>query len=496
MKSIIIVGGGVSGLSAGIVGILNGYRVTILEKHSILGGNLTGWNREGHHIDNCIHWLTGTNPKSATFSRWQTVRAFESDDVILKDSFYTTFDESGNKISLYADLEKTKNEMLCIAPEDSEEIISFINCVKRVKILLGLSEKDNDIFEKLKGIKQLYKYYSLSLGDLAGRFKHPLLKSVMTGFIPEPFASLGLIFSYATFSSGNGGVIKGGSVKVASNMLTRFKSLGGIVYTNAEVESTAIKDKNITKIILTDGRELSGDYYLLCTDIQTAYDKILNIKKPKILSKRLNSKELLKFSSIQTAISFNGINLPFENECVIPVSQEFKGIIGADNLVLREFSYQKNFAPVGKTVLQTLTLLSEEQSIRWINLYNDKFAYSSKKQEFAKTVIKIIEGYFSEFKGNLRVIDVWTPKTYNRYFGEKIGAFMSYILPPKTIPISLSNRVKGIKNCVIASQWLSYVGGLPTALNSGFDGIKTINKLEKLQSKKIFFAKKVQQKSS
>ena len=64
MKSIIIVGGGVSGLSAGISGLLKGYRVSILEKHSIMGGNLTGWNRQGYHIDNCIHWLTGTNPKS------------------------------------------------------------------------------------------------------------------------------------------------------------------------------------------------------------------------------------------------------------------------------------------------------------------------------------------------------------------------------------------------------------------------------------------------
>ena len=72
MKSIIIIGGGVSGLSAGIFGLLNGYNVTICEKHSILGGNLTGWNRNGYHIDNCIHWLTGTKKGTELYDVWKT----------------------------------------------------------------------------------------------------------------------------------------------------------------------------------------------------------------------------------------------------------------------------------------------------------------------------------------------------------------------------------------------------------------------------------------
>ncbi len=495
MKSILIVGGGVSGLTAGICGLLSGYKVTILEKHSIIGGNLTGWNRQGYHVDNCIHWLTGTNPKSKEFSRWQVVRAFDIESVIHNDSFYTAFDEKGNKISLHYDIEKTKSQMLKLSPEDSSEIISFINAVNAIKTLLGYNN-DSKLIEKIKGIKEVYKYYFLSLGDLAKRFKHPLLKRVITGFIAKPFTSLGLMFAYATFITGNGGVIKGGSVAVASNMLTRFKSLGGEVLVNSEVDIANITGENIKSLTLKNGQKLSADYYILSTDIQTAYDKILNIEKPKSLKKRLQSKNLLRFSSIHTAISFNGTTLPFENECIIPVPTLYKDIIGLDNLVLREYSYQKNFAPVGKSILQTLTLLNEEKSKYWIELSSDKFLYNVKKQEFSKTVIKIIEEFFIELKGKLSIIDVWTPKTYNRYLGEKIGAYMSYILPPKTLPLPLSNRVKGVKNCIIASQWLHYIGGLPIALNSGFDAIKTLNSLQKQQTKKLIISKKMQQKSS
>ena len=62
MSKIVIIGGGVAGLTAGICARLNGYDAVIFEKHRIAGGNLTGWDRGGFHIDNCVHWLTGTNP--------------------------------------------------------------------------------------------------------------------------------------------------------------------------------------------------------------------------------------------------------------------------------------------------------------------------------------------------------------------------------------------------------------------------------------------------
>jgi phytoene dehydrogenase-like protein len=39
-KSIIIIGGGLTGLSAGCYGRMNGYRTSIYEMHSIAGGGL------------------------------------------------------------------------------------------------------------------------------------------------------------------------------------------------------------------------------------------------------------------------------------------------------------------------------------------------------------------------------------------------------------------------------------------------------------------------
>ena len=46
-KSILIVGGGIAGLSAGIYAQLNGFQATILEMHDKPGGQMTAWDRNG-----------------------------------------------------------------------------------------------------------------------------------------------------------------------------------------------------------------------------------------------------------------------------------------------------------------------------------------------------------------------------------------------------------------------------------------------------------------
>ena len=54
-KKVIVVGGGIAGLSAGIYALKAGFDAEIYEKNPVAGGECMGWNRQGYHIDNCIH---------------------------------------------------------------------------------------------------------------------------------------------------------------------------------------------------------------------------------------------------------------------------------------------------------------------------------------------------------------------------------------------------------------------------------------------------------
>jgi phytoene dehydrogenase-like protein len=59
-KSVIIVGAGMAGLSAGCYARMNGYKARIYEMHTIAGGLCTAWKKRGYTFDISMHMLTGS----------------------------------------------------------------------------------------------------------------------------------------------------------------------------------------------------------------------------------------------------------------------------------------------------------------------------------------------------------------------------------------------------------------------------------------------------
>ena len=56
-KKVVIIGGGIAGLSAGIYAAMNGFDTQIIEMHSVAGGQCTAWDRKGYRFDYCyIGW--------------------------------------------------------------------------------------------------------------------------------------------------------------------------------------------------------------------------------------------------------------------------------------------------------------------------------------------------------------------------------------------------------------------------------------------------------
>ncbi len=59
-KSVIVIGGGLAGLSAAVALAEAGYRITLLEKRPFLGGRATSYVLpSGDHVDNCQHLTLG-----------------------------------------------------------------------------------------------------------------------------------------------------------------------------------------------------------------------------------------------------------------------------------------------------------------------------------------------------------------------------------------------------------------------------------------------------
>ena len=121
MKKLIIAGGGISGLSAGIFAQAAGIHTMILEKNRVPGGLCTGWNRYGFHIDGCIRELAGFRPDGELFRLFRLTGALE-DTWLRRPPVILTVEHQGEVLQVYRDREAFLDELTWASREDRDRI--------------------------------------------------------------------------------------------------------------------------------------------------------------------------------------------------------------------------------------------------------------------------------------------------------------------------------------------------------------------------------------
>ena len=201
---------------------------------------------------------------------------------------------------------------------------------------------------------------------------------------------------------------------------------------------------------------------------------------PKKLKRLYDDPKLRLFSAYHAAFACDADPLPFEGDLIFDVPEKYIDILGTKQLILRGFSHEKSYAPSGKNILQTLTFCFDEDCSEFIRLRReDPVAYKEKKNSLAGVLQMLIEEHCPTLRGRLKLIDFWTPATYERFVGSEVGSFMSFAIPEKHIPLPLDGAVPGVDNLFLATQWQQSPGGLPIAAERGRAAVARIKKLEK-----------------
>jgi phytoene dehydrogenase-like protein len=86
---------------------------------------------------------------------------------------------------------------------------------------------------------------------------------------------------------------------------------------------------------------------------------------------------------------------------------------------------------------------------------------------------------FPGIKGEIEVVDVTTPATYERYTGNWQGSNMGWANTTETTGKSMSRTLPGLGGFYMAGQWVYMGGGVPGAVMSGRHLIQIICKQDK-----------------
>jgi phytoene dehydrogenase-like protein len=485
-KKIVIIGGGVAGLSAGIYSALNGFETEIIEMHTVAGGQCTAWDRKNFRFDYCLHWLVGTS-KGPFHDIWRETNVLNDETEIIDHEIHSqVIDGTGRKFTIYADIDRWEKYLLDIAPEDEKPIRKMCrNMRKSVHLepftlppeLRGPLDYIRLLPKMLPLMFVVQKFGRLTCAEYFDKlnFKNESIRSALYSMYGgRNFSSLAFIFMLGWFNQKNAGYIKGGSYPLAQRMVEKYEKLGGKLTFKKKAEKIIVENDTARGVLLSDGTVIPADYVISAAD---GYATIFKMLDGRYVSKEIDHayKNWELFPPL-VQVSF-GIGKVVVSES--PILLNFtKGLkIGRTELPfgysVMNYSYDSTMAPEGKT---TIVMRFESPWNLWKDLEGGE--YMKEKKQIEKDAISCLEQVYPGITGHIEVTDVATPKTDVRYTGVKDGAYEGFMPSRENMMKGLKMQLPKLKNFYMAGQWLFPGGGLPPSAQSGKWAVQLILKKE------------------
>jgi phytoene dehydrogenase-like protein len=484
-KSVIIIGAGIAGLSAGCYLQMNGYRTQIFELHDKPGGLCASWKRRGYTIDGCIHWLLGARPGIDVYQFWEELGAVQGRTMIEHEDYMRIEDKEGKAFVLYTDANRLEQHMKELAPEDAgtvDELMKDVETAARFDVsfmkapeVQSVGEKVGTMLKMLPLMPFVMKWARFPFGEYGNRFQNPFLREafrVLTEDIAD-YPALGLFQNIAWYGKGITGYPLGGSMEFAEAIARRYLDLGGEIHYNRCVAKILVeadpagRGDRAVGVQLENGQEHRGDIVVSAADGRAT---IFDMLEGKYVNDKIRGyyEELPLFPplvhiALGVARTFNvpasieGTNFPLDEPVTI-AGQELT------RLPVQIYSFDPTLAPDGKTVLRVMLTTEYEY---WKELKPDRERYRAEKEQIAETVISQLDRRYPGLAEKVEMVDVATPTTFERYTGNWKGNHQGWLPSTDNFGLRMEKTLPGLKDFYMAGQWVQPPGGLPMAAISG-----------------------------
>ena len=354
-KKVIIIGGGIAGLTAAYQLANKGYKVTLLESSSQLGGLGTYFKYGDKWIDKFYHCqMPSDNP---------LLKLIE--DIGLKDKMYWKPTRMGFIVDGKRYAFNSPMDLLKFKP------ISFINRLRFgiVSIAIRYLGKGKDL-DNLPIEKWFKKLYGKTIWD-------KILKQLFLSKFGDHAGNLPSLYIWQRLGREKNkalrGYIDGGVKTIIDALETKIKELGGEIKTNTKVDRIEKTDNGIN-IITNNNSNMQSKWVISTIPIPTFVKAI----KGTNLENSFSDPQLT-YQGVVNALFI--LKKPLDNYYWIPVvnsNTEFDGIVEMTELIKKE-QYGNNYAVyVMKYCNRNSELFREENSQiakRWkkqlISLYPD-----------------------------------------------------------------------------------------------------------------------------
>jgi len=487
-KELLIIGGGIAGLSAGIYARQNGYKATILEMGEHPGGQLTAWQRNGYTFDFCLQWLVGSDHGNFNDIYREIGAINEKTEAINHDVFLKMVDKEYGDFYVYGDMDRWEKYLKDMAPEDSKGIHKLCSMIKRSTQMEGIANPPGMrsvreyialILKGWRSLPMMARYVKHTneelLGDLG--LKNEKLRHFLNKFAMDPeFPGILTLMILGWQHEKNAGYLKGGSAQMTQRIQATYEKLGGEFKFHARVTEILVEDSVARGVILDNGDRLVADHVISACDGHTVlYDMLGGKYVPPAFKKAYEEWTIFTplvmvgFGIGKTIVS-DAPGTAYLSKDSIQIGRTAV----AEYTIMNRSMYDDTMAPEGKTSLQ---LFFESPWDNWKDLSDAE--YAQEKEAIKKRCTELLEKHYPGIVEQIEVVDLATPQTTVRYTGVWKGSYEGFEPAMGVLGSDLPMELDGLKNFSMVGQWVKPGGGLPPSSQSGRWAIQKLAKKDK-----------------
>jgi phytoene desaturase len=291
IRTAVIIGAGIGGITTAVYLAKNGYSVSIYEKNPAPGGRCGQLNRDGHRFDLGATMLMMPRIYHEVFDSLG-VRLDEGSDIVPMHNLYKIFFGDGSCLDFTADKERMKLQLEKIESgsfRKSEEYVSRGYKIFRLGIDNLIGRNFYNLFQlvNLKNVPLLFKIKAFTPHIKYTRrfFSHPHLlmaytfQNIYVGQNPFDAPALYSMVPAAELTEGSFFPAGGGMFTIVERMLKTAEKMGVMVYYENPVGQIVVSGKKASGVILHDGTEIKADFVISNADLPYTYRSLLPDKR-------------------------------------------------------------------------------------------------------------------------------------------------------------------------------------------------------------------------